>query len=87
MAKSRSYHPPPPLPREKYIPPAVSLLAALILLLLGYSGFAGALLFAGIGLWLHAIGKHRRWKGAPEVGYLLIGIGVVIVLVNLFRLV
>lgn len=84
MAKSKSYHPPPPLPFQKLFPALGALLVALVLLILGYSGFAGALFFVGIGLWLHTVGKHRRWKSAPEVGYLLIGIGVVIALVNLF---
>ena len=85
MAKSsKKFKPPPPIARQKLFPALGALLVALVLLMLGYMGFAGAFFFAGIGLWLHTIGKHRKWAGAPEVGLLLVAIGVVIALVTLF---
>jgi len=75
---------PPPLPRQLLLIPGIILLAAIVLAVLGFLGFAAAALLGAIGAWLVVMGKHRRWKGAPEGGYVMIGFGVLIVLLALF---
>lgn len=81
MAKTRKG--PPPLPRKVLIPPAALLLVSIVLAILGFFGFAAGVLLAAVGTWLALVGRHRRWKGAPEGGYVLIGFGVLIVVLAL----
>jgi len=75
---------PPPVPRNKLIPPGAILLGAIVLAILGYLGIATGLLLGALGTWLLLVGKHRRWKGAPEAGYVLCGTGLIIILLAVF---
>lgn len=72
-----------PLPRERLALPGGIVLASIVALVLGYAGVAAGLFFAALGVWLVIVGRHRRWKGAPEAGYLLIGLGVIVAVVAL----
>jgi hypothetical protein len=73
----------PPLPRGRLAIPGIIALGCLIALVLGSYGLALGLLFATLGTWLAVVGRHRRWKGAPEAGYVLIGLGAVVSVVAL----
>lgn len=73
----------PPLPRERLALPGVLALGALVTLVLGLPGVALGLLFAAMGAWLVVMGRHRRWKGAPQTGYILLGLGAIVVVVAL----
>jgi len=68
----------PPIPRARLALPGGLALACLIALVLSLYGVALGLLFAALGAWLVIVGRHRRWKGAPEAGYLLVGLGAII---------
>lgn len=84
MATKSRRKAPPPLPRNLLIPPAAILAIAVIVAVLGFFGIATGLLLGAVGVWLVVTGRHRRWKGAPEAGYVLCGTGVVIILLALF---
>lgn len=75
---------PSPLPQTHWLAPGGLLLAALIALVIGYGGIAAGLLLGAIGAWLVVMGRHRRWKGAPEAGYLLSGAGLLIIVLAIF---
>jgi hypothetical protein len=83
MPKHATRRSPGPLPRNLWIPPGVALLAALVAAAVGYLGAATGFLIAGIGAALVVFGRHRRWKGAPEAGYLLAAVGLIIFIVAL----
>lgn len=82
MARKRTA--PTPLPRKLWFLPGGLMLLAFILLIAGAAGVATAMLFGAIGAWLVVVGRHRRWKGAPEAGYLMAGIGVFILVLALW---
>jgi hypothetical protein len=75
---------PPPVPHTLLIGPGVALLVAIVLAVMGMPGFAAGVLLGAIGLWLTLVGRHKRWKGAPEAGYVLIGTGALIIILALF---
>ncbi len=79
----RSKNAPPPITANLLLIPGLLLVAALVALIAGLGGVAAGLLLAGLGMGLVSVGKHRRWKGAPEAGWLLVGVGVIIALVAL----
>lgn len=76
MAKHKA---PPPLPRPLLLIPGAVLLVAIVMAVAGQPGLAAGALLAAIGLWLVVVGRHRRWKGAPEGGYVMIAFGVLVV--------
>jgi hypothetical protein len=78
MPKHTTRRSPGPLPRNLWIAPGVALLAALVAAVVGYLGAATGFLFAAMGAALVVVGRHRRWKGAPEAGYLLGAVGLII---------
>ena len=84
MATKSRRSSPPPVARNQYILPGAILLVALIVAIFGYLGIATGLLLGAVGAWLYVVGRHRRWKGAPEAGYLLAGVGVLVILLAVF---
>ena len=64
--------------------PAVLAALALGLLIAGSGAFAFAFLMFALGAAMYLVGKARRWKGAPEAGYIVAGIGAVVALMALF---
>jgi hypothetical protein len=69
-----------PLPRAYWLAPGLLLLAALVVFIAGLHGVAAGFLVGSVGAWLVVMGRHRRWKGAPEAGYLLCAVGLFIIL-------
>jgi hypothetical protein len=75
---------PPPVPRILLAPPAVLLLIAVVLAILGTPGVAAGVLLIALGTWLALVGKHKRWKGSAQGGYVLVGFGLLVILLALF---
>ncbi len=64
--------------------PAVLAVFALLFLTSGDGAFAFAFLLGALGAALYTMGKARRWKGAPEAGMVVGGIGLITALYALF---
>ena len=64
--------------------PAVFTAIAFLFLVSGDGAFAFAFILFAIGLAMYLFGKARRWKGAPEAGMLVGGIGLITALWALF---
>ena len=60
--------------------PGILAVLALVLLLTGSGALAFAFLMFAIGLLMWMMGKARRWKGAPEAGMIVAGIGALVLL-------
>jgi hypothetical protein len=75
---------PPPIPKNLLLVPGALVAVALIVAILGYFGVATGVLLGAVGAWLVVVGRHRRWKGAPEAGYVLAGVGLLVILLALF---
>lgn len=73
-----------PLLQHPLLFPSVLAALALLLLIAGSGAFAFAFLMFALGLFLWMMGKARRWKGAPEAGYIVAGVGLVVALMALF---
>ena len=63
--------------------PGVLVALALVLLLAGSGALAFSFLMFGLGLFMWMMGKARRWKGAPEAGYIVAGIGALVAIFSL----
>ncbi len=72
-----------PLLQHPLLFPSVLAALALLLLIAGSGAFAFAFLMFALGLFLWMMGKARRWKGAPEAGYIVAGIGALVALMAL----
>jgi hypothetical protein len=75
---------PPPVSRNQLILPGALVVIAIIVAIVGYFGIGTGILLGAVGAWLVVVGRHRRWKGAPEAGYLLAGVGLLIIILALF---
>lgn len=72
-----------PFLRHPLLFPAVLAAVALLFLVSGSGALAFAFLMFALGLFLWMMGKARRWKGAPEAGYIVGGIGLLVALMAL----
>ena len=72
-----------PLLRHPLLFPSVLAAIALLFLVSGSGAFAFAFLMFALGLFLWMMGKARRWKGAPEAGYIVGGIGLLVAFMQL----
>ncbi len=72
-----------PIIRRPLLFPAVLTAIALLLLIVGNGAFAFAFLMFGLGLFMWMMGKARRWKGAPEAGIIVAGIGALVAIFSL----
>ncbi|MEM1042781.1 MAG: hypothetical protein AAGI91_09140 [Bacteroidota bacterium] len=83
---TRSTSTPPTRPawQHPFLAPGVFAAVALLLLVLGESGYAFASLLLALGTLLYLMGSARRWKGAPQAGLVVVGAGVIIALSILF---
>lgn len=64
--------------------PAALLVFAVLLLIAGDGAMAAGFLLAAIGSALVLVGRARRWKGAPEAGWLIAIGGALLALYALF---
>ena len=60
--------------------PGVLAAIALVLLFAGSGALAFSFLMFALGLFMWRRGKARRWKGAPEAGYIVAGIGALVLI-------
>ncbi|CAN5514324.1 hypothetical protein BH23BAC4_BH23BAC4_07780 [soil metagenome] len=85
MAKrSRRQAPPALTPAQMAFPGGIALLG-IIVAIVGYVGVGSGLMVASIGAMLYTVGKHWRWKGAPEAAYIFAGVGLLIIIMALTR--
>ena len=63
--------------------PGVLAALALLLLVAGSGALAFSFLMFALGLFMWMMGKARRWKGAPEAGYIVAGIGALVAIFSL----
>ena len=63
--------------------PGVLAALALLLLIAGNGTFAFVFLMFALGLLMWMMGKARRWKGAPEAGLIVAGIGALVAIFSL----
>ena len=63
--------------------PSILAVLALLLLMAGNGALAFAFLMFALGLLMWMMGKARRWKGAPEAGIIVAGIGAVVAIFSL----
>jgi len=76
--------PPQPFWQHPLLFPAVFTAIAFLFLVSGDGAFAFAFILFAIGLAMYLFGKARRWKGAPEAGMVVGGIGLITALWALF---
>lgn len=72
-----------PLLQHPLLFPGVLGAIALLLLFVGNGALAFSFLMFGLGLFMWMMGKARRWKGAPEAGYIVAGIGLLVAIFSL----
>jgi len=65
--------------------PAGIALLGIIVAIVGYVGVGVGLMIGSIGAMLYTVGKHWRWKGAPEAAYIFAGLGLLIIVLALLR--
>ena len=72
-----------PLLQHPLLFPGVLAVIALLLLFMGNGALAFAFLLFALGLLMWMMGKARRWKGAPQAGIVVAGIGALVLISSL----
>jgi hypothetical protein len=85
MAKRSRRQAPPPLTVPQMAFPGGIAILGIIVAIVGYLGVGVGLMIASIGAMLYTVGKHWRWKGAPEAAYIFGALGLLIIVMALLR--